>query len=231
MSDNCKTLFPSYIKHEKVLYVIAKVAGASWDYYSFDKKKFDSTLPGSNTNPWHIKFDSKQVKAENTHSIGMVNFNFHDAADQYYSWNYHLELSDRDDEKVLNPGSYGFSVAIAKRLVDFFGGQVQFSDSDEDYPERHYKNDNPKFPRIIEETQSNERWYTFYNLLEQEPLLTYAELKEACDAYGTSEKDAKLLSYLKNYELYINMEEKMNQKYGVQDTTADNKNSLKGIKI
>jgi hypothetical protein len=231
MSDNCKTVFPGYIKHEKVLYVIAKVAGASWHYASFDKNEFDNTLPGSNTNPWHIKFDSKQVKAENTSCIGMINFNFHDGAEQYYSWTYHLELSDRDDEKVLNPGSYGFSVAIAKRLVDFFGGQTQFSDIDEDYPEKHYKNDNPKFPRIIKETEKNERWYTFYNLLEQEPMLTYAELKEACDAYGTSEKDVKLLNYLKNYELYINMEEKINQKYGVKNLNGDTQQNIKNIKI
>lgn len=230
MSDNCKTIFPSHIKYGNVLDVIAKVAGSSWTHKSFDKEPFDPSQPASNTNPWHLDFNDKTVKATNTSCIGMIYFNFQDGAEQTYNWCYHLELADRNDEKLLSPGSYGFSVAVAKRLVDFFGGEARFSDTDEEHPERYYRNDNPKLPHIIEETERNQRWYIFHNLLKNEPMLSYLELKTACEAYGTTENDKKLLDYLKTYELYQRIEHSIEEKYG--DKNEDNSNThAKGLKI
>jgi hypothetical protein len=232
MSDNCKTLFPSHIKHGDVLKVIAKVAGATWTHHSFDNKKFDSELPASNDNPWHINFTNDTVKAEHGSSIGMVRFSFQDCVEQRYDWIYYIELSDNNDEKQLCPGSYGFSVAIAKRLVDFFGGEARFFDNDEEYPERYYRNNNPKMPHIIQQAEVNERWYAFYNLLKNEPMLSYLELKEACDAYGTTQKDKKLLDYLKTYELYQAIEQNIEQKYGENNESLTlNQTQNKGFKI
>lgn len=247
MSSSTKIIVPFHVTTDKILQVIAKVVGCPYEKDTHQnytagkdygkKAPFDPNLPVSDTNKWHMVFDRDKVYYEHNGKKNSDNANlyFEDIAQSSYSWFAMLEDSQYEEGKRLAPDSTVTAVAVAKRLVNFFGGYAVFNDSFDDDDNYYYtlskeQEKNIKYPHVHihrdDYENVNYRWNAFQNALNNEPLLTVKELEEArkFSSYFT-ERDEALYGKLKILELH----EKITDK--VDSLEVKNKASLQKIKL
>lgn len=225
MGSSTKIYLPLHVKGENVLFVIAKVVGEEWVQGNFGKqvfergsltqknlpKPFDPTRPGSEENDWHIKFvrrdDKLAVKAASERmDYGYMHFG--DAAGTEHAWFWSVE-DECETHKTLSPGAHALGMAVGRRLVAFFGGSICYNDSNDDINYR-VSPASAKLPRFKTGKQtSNERWFQFYNLLYNEPLLKAAELRRAIARQGNRSSDEKLLTHLERLEAAEKLERRL----------------------
>jgi len=91
---------------------------------------------------------------------------------------YHFE-GDHDGSRLLMPRSYAGWIALGRRLVDFFGGEVDYADcdaADVDYsvPRKDWHEIAPK---------DGEEWHAFQQRMLDLPPITKADVK-ACQQYA-----------------------------------------------
>lgn len=257
MGSNTKIVIPYHVTNSNLLKVIAKVMGCPFEKDTFKnqtagkhygkKLSFNPDLPVSNENKWHIKFNDKTVYTDfiSTRNINTGNLNFKDLSDQSHSWFFMLEDAENEEGKILLPDSTIISVAVAKRIVDFFGGYAIFNnDKDiEDSPQYFYnyvdKNvHNVKMPAkkdinldlTLPEYQ-NYTYNLFQNALNNEPILTIKELDEAAkfSSYDT-DKDKVFYEKIMMHERELliadrhnQLNEKINNILGVNENNVVNK--------
>lgn len=230
MSTNI--ILPFHVTTDKIVMVIAKVVGCSFSKdthknltagKNYGKKEpFNPDLPITEENKWHIVFDSKEVyySHSNTKDSVSVNLHFKDLADQSHSWFTMVEDAQYEEGKRVLPDSTVISVAVAKRLVDFFGGYADLNSERESDPTRIYKLSKQqqkkiKYPHVKidpeDYTKTNYRWNLFYNALNNEPVLTIKEL-EAAKQYASyfTDKDEALYNTLSVLENHENLTNKIN---------------------
>jgi len=206
MAVNTRIILPIHVNAERVAKLVAKIAGAQTElaFLDSDKRKklvLNPDAPSCEENPWTVNFvgsfkDRPHIETDSSRGFASGDLVFMDAAGNKHSWFYYLQ-GDHEDRQELMPGCHGFSVAIGRRLVRFFGGALVESDavSSEDIKLR-VPNARAKFPKKHKSQSSNDRWYQFQNALNNEPVLSYHELKDAMDSYGGVEKHQELLDYL-----------------------------------
>lgn len=234
MGVNTKIILPYHVTTDKIVQVIAKIVGCAYTKETFSemtsgknygkKKEFNPDLPITNDNKWHISFDRDKVYYENTgkKNTDSARLNFEDINGNLHSWFIILEDSQYEEGKILSPSSTTISVAVAKRLVDFFGGYAILNDSGnyENDPDYIYKLSsekiaNIKYPHLNiaredYDLDPNYRWNLFQNALNNETLLTTKELEEAQKfASYVTPHDEEFYKRVKLQENFDNLTEKV----------------------
>lgn len=217
MGSNVNIYLPPHAKTEKILEVILKVLGNDFDHTQLnDKHKVDFNLPTNDNNSWFLESKIKTKDYFKMEDPSMFSCSFLDMAGNRLHTYLHTDSEDGHLPicKSLNPGSTAIWCVVGKRLVEFFGGQVIYNDcGDLEDSNNCYLVENPKYPaREIDKGGINDRWHLYYNLLNNEPLLTVDELKEMkkfC-AYSKNDKDDKLITYLEKYEQMKELEGELN---------------------
>jgi hypothetical protein len=236
MGINANIYLPAHVKTEHVFQVIQKTVGAEFLKSTFNDQKhtyvngrmktvevpvpFDPDTPASESNPWRMELADNAKGAIELTDVSYFRFTFYDMADNHYMSLYHLETEET--ERALEPGCKSLNpppttawCVIGKRLVDFFGGKMMYSDTmDEDDPDNWYHNDSPIFPVKSPEQSSNDRWYQYHNALNETPMISVKEMKEMEDyaGYANNERDIKLLEVLTKFERFQALDSKLEDK-------------------
>lgn len=206
MGVDTKIYIDPHATAKQIFYLMLKIVGQEIEPVVFDDKKADFKLPPSKNNPWHFRFVKNDENNIVPRDISYFVMKFQDPVGGHYECLLHLDTEDEysDYRKLLNPGAIPVWHAIGKRLVDFFGGKMLYSDAgDYDDPDNWYINDNAKFPARVQGQDSNDRWYQFYSALFNEPILTPDELLEdkAMEAY-LSDRERKFYGHLQYWEKF-----------------------------
>lgn len=236
MGINANIYLPAHVKTQQVFEVIQKTMGAEFVKSTFPEQKhtymngrrttvevpvpFDPDAPSNEANPWRMEL-AKTAKGEiELKDVSYFTFTFYDMADNHYHSLYFLETEE--NERALEPGCKSLNpppttawCIVGKRLVDFFGGKMMYSDArDEDEPDNWYHNKNPIFPVKSPEQSSNDRWYQYQNALNETPMISVKEMKEMEDyaTYSNSERDIKLIEVLTKFERFQALETKLEDK-------------------
>lgn len=235
MGVNANIYLPAHVKTQQVFEVIQKTMGVEFVKSTFNDQKhiyvngksttiespvpFDPDTPSTESNPWYMELSKNAKGGIELKDVSYFSFTFYDLADNYYQSLYHLE---NEEEKALEPGCKSLNpqpttawCVIGKRLVDFFGGKMMYSDArDEDEEDNWYHNTSPIFPLKSLEQSSNDRWYQYQNALNETPMISVKEMQEMANyaAYSDNERDVKLIAFLTKFERFQALEAKLEDK-------------------
>ena len=203
MSVDCKIKLPLYVEPKKILDVILRITGKEPHFTKLynEKPNIDIKEPSSHKNSYYLTLneENNHIKINDDESGFII---FHSATGKKYSWFLHFIDEDQDYKTIL-PGLYSFSIIVAKRLVDFFGGKALFNDSmDWDDADYVYENNNPKFAKKSKEDPPNFKYYQYINLLKEEPLITRAEMEWANTFERIDDDIENLVEILEKKQLY-----------------------------
>lgn len=203
MSVNVRIQLPLSVNTERVIKVMGKCLGVDFHLKTFDDKPFNSSEASSKENSWHFSFNKKgetfiDAKSDER-DVSFCHFNVKDCAGNSLSWLFFYETED-ESYKLLSPGSSAIAVALGRRLVKFFGGEIQYTDYD-DKSDMRCSDASSLFPTKKKSQSSDDRWYQFQNALLAQPLLTVKELEfgKKKASYWT-DRDENFLSHLKIIE-------------------------------
>lgn len=216
MGINCNIYLPADVNVKNVFDVIQKIMGAEFMQKNFSEDKkisFDGKLPATNDNLWHLKVLEQHKKSNfiELKGVDYLTFCFKDVLGNSYYCLYHTEDESgsvlEPGAKLLNPGHGAIWCLIGKKLVDFFGGKMMYSDArDKDDPDNWYANTDGKFSRDKFTNGFNNKWNKFHNLLFNESKITAQELKEM-DTYATWDtREENLYQGLKKLELFESLD-------------------------
>ncbi len=131
MGVDTKIRLPLGTHSDDILDVVARVLGGNLRPNA-SQNTDDFSLPASEHNPWYYLRTDEKLKLELS---GPTNINglfgtmhFHAFNKVNFSWYLHME-SENEDQVILSPSSTPLAVAMGRRLVEFFGGGVEYSDS------------------------------------------------------------------------------------------------------
>lgn len=150
MGVDMRVKLPANVQVENVAKVMGAYAGC------IKRKAFFINDP---KNGWSTVVDG--VEVTNTSVIGMVQINLSgdlfDGAKNHFCF-YHFESSN-DGSRLMLPRSTAFWIALMTKVVDFFGGSLDYNDCDnneDDYvvPEKTHEENSP---------EDGEAWYNFQN--------------------------------------------------------------------
>ena len=236
MGINANIYLPAHVKTQQVFEVIQKTMGVEFVKSTFNDQKhiyvngksttiespvpFDPSSPANEGNPWRMELSNNTKNSIQLKDVSYFTFTFYDLADNHYSSLYFLEAGE--DERSLEPGCKSLNpppttawCVIGKRLVDFFGGKMMYSDArDEDEEDNWYHNTSPIFPLKSLEQSSNDRWYQYQNALNETPMISVKEMQDMAEyaAYSDSERDIKLIEFLTKFERFQSLEAKLEDK-------------------
>lgn len=218
MSNNTYIRVPLSVHSEKLARVVAKLMGAP----CFQENKvtklveskttphgpmeqawedcpFAANEPASLSNPWRVIFnDPKAFEVKSTNlTSGFIEVK--DALGQTHSW--FLVAEDENERyKTLLPDATGLSVAVGRRLVRFFGGEL-VEESVLDMPAAlSVAPGRAAFPPRKAHQASDDRYYQFQTALAREPVLGAQELAEALAHQGGTQSHWALLDRLRKNE-------------------------------
>ncbi len=221
MGVSCNIYLEPHAKTEQIFEVLLKVLGNEFEYTFFDrdnkkKQKPDTTKPCDNNNSWYLKPKENPNNRIELKEHDYFTFIFEDVAKNQFYFNIHLDSEDGHLPfcKNMSPSSIATYCAVGKRLVDFFGGRLNYSDSDDlDDPKNYYQVDKPKFPPRTMKEEINERWHLYYNLLNDETILTVKEINYMVEkAAYFPDRDKNLIAYLEKYEQMKELDSELNNK-------------------
>lgn len=198
--------------HSKEIFLfVSKLAGSEFEIKPNDGKSVvDFSKPCDKNNCWtyQIKYE---IKVDDLSSAQLF---FEDTLKQKHRWYFSAENESLEHKKFLM-SSHALGAVIGKRLVDFFGGSLQYTDYSDDI---HYECTNSKYKKIKGNENINSNYYQFYNLLKAEPDINATELIEATKLVGYPKEDRSLalIDFLSKKDLM----ESLNLNI---DTTTNNK--------
>ena len=180
MSEDTHIIFPVHIRSKHILCVVAKIMAVPHTIGAHRGGRIDPSRPAGLDNRWHIAFDDSHqqigfvaVDSEITKTdSGISDLTFTDPAGGRHSWMFFPE-SDFEDRKVLLPNAGALPVAVGRRLVEFFGGQLQFRGARDDVV---VDRSQALFPQRTHDQDVDERYFQFQNALAAVPRLSAQEL-------------------------------------------------------
>lgn len=223
MSD-CKVFLPLSVSAEHVFYVIGKYMGIDFDYHVFPQDvfnpytrkstkvipPFDPAQPASVDNPWHIKFD-KSFKINMGNHYYTLYFDFKDLVGKSYSFLF-MQETEFEDYKLLSIDSSAIHVALAKTIINFFGGRAHLNGDIDNNSQSLYICEKPLFPSKKNGQTPDDRWYQFYNALNQVHLITADDIQQSSDISGYfTPEDKNLIDYLMKKELKKSLDLELSQ--------------------
>jgi hypothetical protein len=127
------------------------------------------------------------------------------------------------------PQSSAIWCAIGKRLVDFFGGRLEYcDDKNTDDPKNYYLPKKPKFPAVKLNEDRNKRFYKYYELLNNETVLAPQEInsmKEHCFQFTYT--DQEMVLFLEKYLPIIELNKELSEEL----SNNNNNNKNKKLKV
>lgn len=182
MSTNTIIRLPKHATNEQIMSVIGRYVGSHSEKEGLNQPDCDFGLPCSENNTWHYLFFPKEeqfgIKAASHSFLSHGILSFPDITSQQWGWFFHQE-NEEDDWKTVRPGSHALAVAVGRRLVEFFGGEVVYSDCEEkDEPDFKRKNYQCEFPKRLKNQAPNSRFYQFQNALDKVSLISVQELDD-----------------------------------------------------
>lgn len=221
MGVNTKIKLPLHVSTDRIAMFVARVAGHPIVQESFPDqtthrvngrwevtktpREFDPSQPCCQENQWHVEFvggyDARpQIKPSEGNGLSFGTLVFLDANDNSHFWYIHAE-TENEDFRELGPGCHGLAVAVGRRLVKFFGGEMLDSDAVETRPfDLRVPNARATFPKKLRHQSSNDRWYQFHNALFNEPVLSAHELESTIAKFGGNEDHLALVEALRAQE-------------------------------
>lgn len=206
MGVDTRIMLPLHVRSEHAIKFAARVMGEECEMRTFPNtswkprtltveetaRPFDPDAPSSADNPWHLRFTGPKKEVISESGVDFGRFEFHDINGGFYSWLFFQE-TENEEYKLLNPSSYPVAIAVGRRLVEFFGGKMQYSDH-ADTIDYEVEPANALFPPKAPGQDSDARWYQFYNALWNAPMITAQELRAAgkLASYGMEENDERL---------------------------------------
>jgi hypothetical protein len=237
MGVDTKIYLNPHAKPTQIFDVILKVVGHEFrpTISSLHKKiKPDLNQPPSKDNRWYLKPVKDEENKIEPSDIRYFNIDFQDAVGSNYHCMIHLDIEDEyfNYGKLINPGSTPIWHAIGKRLVDFFGGKMLYSDADNyDDPDNWYVNETAKFSARVSGQDEDDRWYQYYAALFNEPILHSTEILEDKVMYQyLHDREKQLVDYLEYLERVKLVEKEVNElKESLEKNPEPNKKTIKKL--
>lgn len=217
-----------HARAENIYEVIIKILGNEFTQeYSQGKVKPDLNSPSQRGNSWYLRpVEDGKSKIEPT-TIDYFVITTEDCAGSRYRVLIHLDSEDGAFplSKQLLPPSTAVWCAVGKRLVDFFGGKIIFSDcSDFEDPNNYYQVKKGKYPPKKPTQDSDDRFYQYANALNSESLLTPKEIRDMeTKSASWNEREDKLVYFLDKYKVAKELEKELKNK----SSAESKKNKLK----
>lgn len=165
MGVDVKINLPDNVRVKDVAYIIGIAAGCP---IQWEKTEHD---------PDHSWLRVRGVEVKGTSSVEMAEISIRstghllvDGEDMHYLF-YHFESSRGG--RSLGPRSTAFWLAVAHRLVDFFGGSIDYQDCDD--VEVDYSR--PKKPRRLNSPEDGDDYWNFYKRLSEVKPITEEEMQ------------------------------------------------------
>ena len=201
MGTNTKIRLPLGTHSQDILEVLGRALGATM-YPLALTQNADPSKPSGEDNAWSylLSDDRFSVKMANPKRLmgayGTIALTAFHQVD--YEWYIHTENED-ENHVLLNPGSHPMAIAMGCRLVNFFGGSVQYNDSSERI-NRRVPVENSLFARHRKTADS--RLHALTNALrETGPLLSKEILRTyRWAAYKDEEEMRKILGECRKHE-------------------------------
>lgn len=215
MSINTKIYLNPHAHPKEVLEVIQKSLGTDF-IQSGLRNDFDPQKPTSKENSWSLKLPKNCGNIELT-DVDYFTLNIKDPLNQNYNTLFFFKGEDDpevlNNEKLLSPKCSTIWLALGKKLVDFFGGKMLFSDSSSKENEKWYINKKGSFPQKMKGQSGDDRWYQYYNSLSKVKILTTQDLSEMepFSCYDDDRVDS-LRKYLTQYQLSLELAKKLKPK-------------------
>lgn len=160
MSTNTRIILPTDVRIDDVATVIGKLAGLPAVKKDSDKSFFTSIngvkiIPSSMAEMAEIVLEGNMIDKQKKHFV-------------YYFF------EGEHGKREICPKSTAFWVAIGKRLVEFFGGKIDYNDCDNidwDYESQ--------IPREHNDPNDGKEWNDFQEEIYNLKPITKLELKEA----------------------------------------------------
>ena len=178
MGVDVKISLPLHVKGEYLLLVLAKLADLPLEKVSIGDKEADLNLACSMDNTWCLwsSEDDISFKMESKISPDCGTIIYRNAFDRR-SLFYH-RITEDEDRQLLSARSNPWNLALGERLVRFFGGSFIANDCSEKVDLR-ISNKKALFPRRVSTQDNNDRFYQFYNQLDQLPPISAFEVIKA----------------------------------------------------
>jgi hypothetical protein len=209
MGVNCKIKLPLSTSSYRIFTLAQKLVGAEYKLAGDNKKEIDETIEPSEDNYWYPRYPNK---LEPTRISGYSLFTLNTITKQEHQWHFFFE-EEEENWKILHLPCDAFSQAIAKRIVDFFGGIVLYADyHDWDDKEHTYENNNPTFPKKETTQTSDDRFLQFYQVLFHEKELNYTDFEAIKQKENMTDEDIKLVETLKTQKLYRSLNNNVDKK-------------------
>ena len=200
---------PLHAKSRQLLEVIGKCVGVESQQQRLGPdrgQQVDFSSPASASNSWIVRFmpaksDFKVQQADHVNDLSFAYVIFSDLAGSAHRWELSSEHED-EDSRLLHPDSTALSVAVARRLLRFFGGSLQYNSSlvsecdEKRAPRTALYPPNPRAASA--RLSSDERFDAFQNALHQFPALSPQEIRDAAahSSYGITPACQRLLDRL-----------------------------------
>ena len=193
MSSDTIIHLPMHCSARQVLHVIGKLTGLdapqktgvpdgmahpSQDVLS----RVDTACESSASNPWYLDWEPLKSALYMTgdNGNGSDYFSLHYSTPTGFRHMLLFPHCEWEVSKLMNPNSTAFAIAIGRRLLDFFGGQMWNDDGGNRRP-ADYSIDllATTFPPRKYHQSPEDRWYQFQNLVHQMVCLSPGEMLDA----------------------------------------------------
>jgi hypothetical protein len=236
MGVDAKIYLNPHAKPSQIFDVMLKVVGHEFrpTVLSCHPKNPNLNQPPSKSNRWHLKPNKDDDNKIEPTDIRYCSIDFQDAVGSHYNCMIYLDIEDEyfNYGKLLNPGCTAIWHAIGKRLVDFFGGKMLYSDARSyDDPDNWYINENAKFPARVSDQDEDDRWYQYYAALFNETLLHSTEILENKGDYKyLHDREKQLVDYLEYLERVKLVEKEVDElKESLEKNPESNRKKIKKL--
>lgn len=138
MGVDTRVQIPPYVRFEDVAKLVAKYCGdPALQKQSHRETTVDFDKPAGPQNRWyHSYYD--QVKT--TSVVSLLHFQYQAFGEIPKLMSFHFDTDNHENRflgyKIITARANPLNVAICKKIVDHFGGYIQYADSSDDYDVR-----------------------------------------------------------------------------------------------
>lgn len=168
MGVDCKVYLPDNVKIDNVVEVMGIAAGLPCkrfyhkSYNGKDTGYWGAHVEGASAKPCQFIVTLADIELKGKMVDGL----------EEHTVNYHFER-DRTSGRLLMPRSTAFWLAIAHRLVDFFGGHIDYQDCDDSYNDYEV----PAKSDELNSPDDGELWQNLQERIESVKPITQEELQ------------------------------------------------------
>ena len=208
MSSNTIINLPLHMRSDHLVKVLGALVGEPFDTKLKNKHWGGLANPKQpaekDINPWTVEFRRKaedgfgMTPVEDVlDPLSMGRLSFHDMADQRHSWCFFQETGE-GFFKCLMPDKSALAIAVGKRLLAVFGGELEF-DGEISHVDLVVHDKKALFPARVRGCDPDEGYYQMQTIVGTITPISVAELRQAMDDAGerhTQETDTVLLDRL-----------------------------------